>query len=539
LALPGPSPRASDAAPAPIDRSEAGTSSASAVADDVLSKALLLERQHRWFDAIQTYQNGLVEWPDRVDFRHRLRLCESHFKLNRRYQDKSFREVLLRLSRDQALDLYDEVQERVELNYVESVSQEPLLRRGYDSLEVALRDPVFLAANAPGQPADRVQWLRSTLQARRQVALARNRGEARAHVLEACEVARQALGIAPTPVILEFCCGAFDALDDYSCYLTPDRLDDLYAMIDGNFVGLGVELKHDPEGLRLVGILSGGPAAEAGFEVGDRITHIDGQSVAGLDLDAAANRLQGVEGSTVNVTLLKKDGSKPSLNLLRRPVEVRSVTEVRMLDPEIGLGYLQLTGFQKTSTEELKTAMASLERQGLKQLVIDLRGNPGGLLPIAVEIADRFLDRGVIVSTRGRSLGQSMVYRAKSDGEWTEPVFVLVDHDSASASEILAGALKENGRATVLGERSYGKGSVQSIFPLRSVPAGLKLTTAKFYSPQDHAFSEQGVEPDVRVATVAKPAEGASGSTAEPDFKPGDPDRDPVLRAAIRMARRR
>src|SRR5262249_55626657 len=153
----------------------------------------------------------------------------------------------------------------------------------------------------------------------------------------------------------------------------------------------------------------------------------------------------------------------------------------QFVDQANGVGYIQLTGFQKSSTEELQRAIQTLERQGMRYLVLDLRGNPGGLLNVSIEIAERFLDRGVIVSTRGRAPGQTSTYSARSPAPWRMPMAVLVDRDSASASEILAGALQENGRAVIIGERSYGKGSVQSIFPLRTAPAGLKLTTAKFY----------------------------------------------------------
>lgn len=520
-----------------VDRPGLTPPAAVSPADEAYGKALQLERDRRWAEAIQTYQDAVERWPERVEFKHRQRLCEAHFKLNRRYQDRSFREVLLRVSRQQALDLYDEVLERIQLHYVEPLALEPLLRRGYDNMEVALRDPVFLQSHANRVSTDRVKWLRDTLAARRSQLHARDRREAQAVVLDACELARTALGAPPTAVILEFTYGACDALDDYSSYLTPDRLEDLYAMIDGNFVGLGVELKSDPAGLRLVGVIKGGPAHEAGLRPGDRITEVDGKTVRGLDLDAAANRLQGAEGSTVSITVLRADGSTRSLRLVRRAVEVRSVAEAKIVDRNLGVGYVQLTGFQKSSTDEMRAAVSALQTQGMRSLILDLRGNPGGLLNIAVDLADRFLDQGVIVTTRGRSVGQSATYRARNDGAWRMPVYVLVDHDSASASEILAGALQENRRAIVIGERSYGKGSVQSIFPLRAVPAGLKLTTARFYSPRDRSYTEMGVEPDVPVVTRAKPS--GDRSEAVPDFLIGDPNDDPVLRTAIRLAQRR
>jgi carboxyl-terminal processing protease len=515
-----------------------GTATASTAApEDVnvaLRQALDLERQHRWADAILSYERALERWPGQVEFRHRLRLCEAHFKLNRRYQDRSFRDVLLQLPRAQALDLYDEILERIGSHYVEPVALVPLLRRGFDNLEVALRDPSFLNLNAPDAPPERIKWLRNALLARRQQVDAQVRADARNQVAGVCELARLAANIRPAAIILEFTYGACDALDDYSSYLTPDRLDDLYAMIDGNFVGLGVELKSDADGLVLVNVLKGGPADEAGLKMGDRITHINDAAVRGLDLDTAANRLQGTAGSVVRVTILRADGATRALDLTRREVEVRSIAEAKMVDPRAGVGYIQLTGFQKTSTDELKLAVNQLQRQGMRHLIIDLRGNPGGLLNVAIDIADRFLDQGVIVSTRVRAPGQSAVYRARQDGAWRMPVTVLIDHDSASASEILAGALQDHGRARVVGQKSYGKGSVQSIFPLRSVTAGLKLTTARFYSPRDRSYSEQGVEPDLAVTTAARPAEGVNIAELT---SLGDPRRDPVLQAALRLAR--
>jgi carboxyl-terminal processing protease len=220
---------------------------------------------------------------------------------------------------------------------------------------------------------------------------------------------------------------------------------------------------------------------------------------------------------------------------------VESITRAKIVDPTEGIGYIQLAGFQKSSTEELDQAVSGLQALGMRTLVLDLRGNPGGLLNVAVEIAERFIDDGVIVSTRGRAPGQSQVLRASGKARWRMPLYLLVDHDSASASEILAGALQDHHRATVVGERTYGKGSVQSIFSLRSAPAGLKLTTAKFYSPNDRPYSEQGVSPDLPIKTriAAKPVD--KGKDVEPldDTIIGDPKLDPVLSAALRAVKSR
>ena len=313
--------------------------------------------------------------------------------------------------------------------------------------------------------------------------------------------------MASTPVLLEFTCGACDALDDFTSYLTPDKLEDLYAMIDGNFVGLGVELKINKEGLLLVGVIRGGPAWEAGIKAGETIVKIGGRSIKGLGLDEAANRLQGSEGTTLDLEVKRRDGTLQAFRLVRRHVDVESVAKVGMVESAEGIGYLRLTGFQKTSADEIDKAVGTLASQGMRALVLDLRGNPGGLLNVAVEIAERFIDSGLIVSTRGRAQGQTQALSANGRARWRMPLYVLVDHDSASASEILAGALQDHRRATIMGARTYGKGSVQSIFSLRSAPAGLKLTTAKFYSPLNRPYSEQGVQPDIpiKLRSAAKP----------------------------------
>ncbi len=503
-----------------------------------LRRGLDFERKRNWSSAIRLYEDSLERWPSRAEFGHRLRLCEIHQKIVRRYQDRSFREVLLRLSREKAIELFEELIDRIESHYVESITLEPLLRRGLDNLEVALRDPNFLKVNAVTTDATRVAWLRQALRDRRDALDVATRQSARSEVYAACELARQGLGINAAAVILEFVYGACDVLDPYSSYLTPDKLEDMFSMIDGNFVGLGVELKQDEEGLRLVGVIKGGPAADAGLKVGDKIVAVAGKSMKGLGLDEAAGQLQGAEGSAIEITVLHSDATRLALRLTRRHVEVESVAQAKIVDRGAGVGYIQLTGFQKTSTDELDRAILKLQREGMKFLVLDLRGNPGGLLNVAVDIADRFVDKGIIVSTKGRAPGQTQVYRARPDLVYTMPMAVLIDRDSASASEILAGALKDLGRATTIGDRSYGKGSVQSIFELRSVPAGLKLTTAQFYSPTSRPYSEQGVQPQIVVKIAAKPvADRDEPGDSAAAFEVGNPAEDRVLTRAIQVAK--
>jgi carboxyl-terminal processing protease len=345
----------------------------------------------------------------------------------------------------------------------------------------------------------------------------------------AARLAQQQLEMAPTAVVLEYLCGATNALDLYSTYLTPDQLNEVYAQIEGNFVGLGVELKAQDGTLVILRVISGSPAEEAGVRGNDRIVVIDGQSTKNLSTDQAANLLQGAEGSTVTLTVAAPGESPRQLTVCRRRVEVPSVDQVSIVDPERGIGYMKLTCFQKTTAHDLDVALWKLHREGMRSLLVDVRGNPGGLLVSAVEVADRFIERGVIVSTHGRSPQEDFTYSAHEQPKWRMPLVVLIDQDSASAAEIFAGAIRDHHRGTLVGVRSFGKGSVQGIFPLEQSNAGVRLTTAKFYSPHGRPYSRVGVEPDINVPSVrvaAKPIDGRLPASG-----------DNVLTTALQVAR--
>jgi carboxyl-terminal processing protease len=250
-----------------------------------------------------------------------------------------------------------------------------------------------------------------------------------------------------------------------------------------------------------------------------------------MNTDQAADLLQGQEGSIARLVVVGVDEVRRRLSVRREHVEVPSVDDVKMIDRDSGVAYLKLTCFQKTTSRDLDTALWKLHREGMRCLIMDLRGNPGGLLTASVEVADKFVEEGVLVSTRGRSTLEDFNYTAHKAGTWRVPLVVLIDGESASASEIFAGAIRDHRRGNIVGQRSYGKGSVQGIFPLSLAGAGVRLTTAKFYSPLGHPISNVGVQPDIVVHRTARPVgEGQVAAIA-------DPVDDPVLGAAIKTAR--
>ncbi len=493
---------------------------------DMLRGGQRLELQRRWGEALSLYEDGIRKYPDNASLRERFDTSRLHYDLERRYADRSFSESVLRLSTERSLEIYSQVLLKIESHYVDVPHWKELVERGVNNLNVALSEPTFLDRNIPQQNREGINEYRVELRNIIGSQTITCRADARNVVAAAARQAQQRLAIAPAAVVLEFLCGATNALDPYSTYLTPDQLNEVYAQIEGNFVGLGLELKVQDGDLVIIRVITGSPAEEAGVRPQDKILAIDRRSTLDLTTDQAANLLQGEEGSTVVLTLAAAGQSPRQLSVRRRRVEVPSVDQVSIIDPQYGIGYFKITCFQKTTARDLDAALWKLHRDGMKRLVIDVRGNPGGLLVSAVEVVDRFVERGVIVSTHGRSAQEDFTYSAHEQSKWNMPLVVIIDQDSASAAEIFAGAIRDHRRGTIVGVKSFGKGSVQGIFPLEDSTAGVRLTTAKFYSPNGRPYSQVGVEPDVAVRTAARPVNGEVVGNG-----------DTMLTAAMQVAR--
>ena len=294
--------------------------------------------------------------------------------------------------------------------------------------------------------------------------------------------------------------GMMKTLDPYSAYLSPERYRELEIGTSGEFGGVGMEVTIENGVLTVITPIEDTPAAKAGIKPGDEIIAIDGKATRGMISDEAVKMLRGPKGSPVKVTVKSKDSETPrEITLIRDFIHVKSV-ESKLLDN--GIGYVKLSQFQEKASNELKQAIEKLESMNkgiLKGVILDLRNNPGGLLSQAVDVADQFVDEGLIVSVRGRFEDQSTEYYAtRKENSHNYPLVVLVNKGSASASEVVAEALQDDKRAVILGTKTFGKGSVQTIIRLED-GSGLKLTTAKFYAPSGRSISQIGVTPDVVV----------------------------------------
>ena len=294
--------------------------------------------------------------------------------------------------------------------------------------------------------------------------------------------------------------GMMTALDPHSNYLPPSNYDELRERTEGQYSGVGLTISADGGMVKVISPMDDSPAAKAGVQAGDVISSIEGQNAAGLTVTQVSEKLRGAVGTSVKVTFLR-DGSDPlEVTLTREVIKVQSVTG----RVEGDFGFLRVSTFNENTGRELNEAIAKIkaEKPGVKGYVLDLRNNGGGLLNAAIDVSDAFLERGEIVSQRGRKPEQIQRYSAKpGDVTGGLPLVVLVNYGSASASEIVAGALKDHQRATIVGLTSFGKGSVQTVIPLRQGQDGaLSITTARYYTPSGASIQKIGIEPDLEVA---------------------------------------
>jgi carboxyl-terminal processing protease len=312
--------------------------------------------------------------------------------------------------------------------------------------------------------------------------------------------------------------GMLNSLDPHSAYLTPELYKDLQMDTQGRFGGLGIEITVKGGMLTVVSPIEDTPAAKAGIKPGDQIFKIEEDFTKDMSLVDAVKKMRGLKGTKINISI-KRDGVAELMNftLVRDTIRVQSV---RSRTLEEGYGYVRLAQFQERSDRDVQKALEKIaaEKGGLKGLVLDLRNNPGGLLTQAVRVTDLFLDSGLIVYTEGRMEAQKQKYFAQKEGTWMDfPIVVLVNGGSASASEIVAGALQDHKRAVVLGTKTFGKGSVQTILPLDDNSA-LRLTTARYFTPKGRSIQALGIVPDI-VVEAAPPAEGKGDEKKRPSLR--------------------
>ena len=524
--------------------------------DIVLQQGMVLEKEGRWNEALGLYENAIRAFHKPPVLMQKFRLARFHHDLTKRYNDSSFDMLLRHLSYSDSLALFDEVVSKIQISHVEPPHWNELFENGVHDFEIALADPTFCQRHLSKVDVTRIRSLSQRIVQTTQSWDIRDTRTLRAGVVAVADSCQKEIGLNPTAVVLEFLSGMTNSLDPYTEFMTLNQFNDTSCMITGNFVGLGVELKMDRVSLYINRVIAGSPAEKGGLQSLDRILVVDGTATEGLPLETASNLLQGQAGSLVQLLIQSGANAPREVSIKREHLKVPSVENVHLLDDNgqgYGIGYFRLAGFQRDTVQEIQDALAFLHRKGMKALIIDLRGNAGGVLTESIGAADLFLNDGVIVRTKNCSLNHEYVYSAmKKTFTWDIPLAVLIDKDSASASEIFAGAILDNNRGLVVGQPSFGKDTVQAVIPLTGgkthdnpIIAGLKLTTETYYSPKGISFYGIGVQPNIPVTSNVPATSNvyrvgrANEETANPDNLQSAPQDDIVLRTAVEELQKR
>jgi carboxyl-terminal processing protease len=466
----------------------------------LLKNADYLKSHGKWSLACVAFDQ-LYQKERKQEYKDNYLECLRHVLQQRRLQDDSFRTKLVGLKRPaDALDVYQQVLVVLRENYLDrdKVEVGALFQQGLAEFRFALEDQVFEAEYLAGVSADLLKEFKTRIDGWLAESISlHSESDARDKVQEIA-IAAMALKLKPTVVIFEFTWGACNALDEYTSCLTPAEWAELTATLKGNNIGIGVKLSYNEKKQPVIARVFADSPAKGELKVLDRITHVDGQDVSKLPPGAVGRLLMGEAGSTVEVRIDGGDMTEPRvIKVQRGRVPIPSVEDPILLGSEMAepaaIGYVKVNSFSETTARDLKSAIVRLKSSGLQVLILDLRGNPGGSFPAGVKVAELFLPDGVIVYKQGRDKDES--HKAQNPDAFDMPLVVLVDGDTASAAEVVAGALKENNRARLVGQTTFGKGSIQKLIEFDKAPGGMRVTVAHFLSPTNQPYTGQGVAP--------------------------------------------
>jgi len=486
--------------------------------EDFKDKGAAAEKRHDWLEACRWYDKALHKDRADADLRDAYQRCLRRVYLVRRHRDPSYRSAVARLSPSEALDVYDQTLGVVGSAYYDRSRSDlnSLFQQGVQELRFDLEEPVFLLEYLPDAKAAAVSRFKADLEDWQKHKVG-TRAEAHEQVLELLQAARHAGLDVPTKfstaVALEFASGACNGLDEYSLFLTPGYYTDVQASIQGKRVGVGIDLAFAMDmRVEISRIYPKSPATDAGLHEHDRVVSIGGERVEGWLPELVADRLRGEAGSAVDLEV-QSPGEMTSrvVSLRRQAVNLPSVMDPRLLmlqtaDMETtAVGLIQINYFGDSTVQDVKESLAQLQTAGARAIILDLRGNPGGSFKPGCQVAELFLNEGVIVYSESPLDEYNKPFEVKSKNPVTLPVVVLVDRDTASAAEVVAGALKDNrpGNTLIVGQTTFGKGSIQGVIPLdksplEKTPGGVRLTVAKLYAPGKHlAYTGRGVTPDI------------------------------------------
>lgn len=461
----------------------------------LLKKAHDLESKRQWRDACAIWESLRSSPEGREGYQR----CLRHVLQDRRHRERAVREAIVGLKKSgQVLDVYVKVLHILQSHYLEQERTDALrlFQQGVLEMRFALEDEAFQKEYLADASLGAIAVFRGRLLDWDATPVQDN-DSARDQLRKVAKLAHDAVQLPLAVVALEFVCGACNSLDEYTAYLTPAQVNEMRTLMRGKFAGVGIEPAVVDQKLVIGQIHPDSPAARS-FKVGDRIVRVNRQPVDAAALADIRSRLRGEPGSFVEVEVLSaSDMATRSVKLERQPYVMPSVEFEP--EPRDGVGYARVLCFTETTVSELKEAVGRLQTAGMRALVLDLRGNPGGLFKSSIQTAEMFLPAGLIVHTQSRLREFNESHKSQNPDALTLPLVLLIDGETASSAEVLAGALKENDRARLVGQPTFGKGTIQLIVPLQAVSAGVRITVARFLSPSGQPYNGRGVTPHIIV----------------------------------------
>lgn len=464
-----------------------------------------LENQKRWLEAAQVYAQLLANEPMNPTWREAVQRCLTQERIAQRYRDGAVRQIVETWKLHQAMAAYEEFLRLAEQVFVEPVSVEQLWKRGCEQVLWALDNPAYTAiAFAQSPTPEQLSKLREVLQAEMEklpIYLEELTPQVRMLAQRAALYAR----LRPTALVWEFLAAGCEALDAYGAYVTPTGLLLEKLLAEGRWVGVGLEVVAGEQGVFVTAVAENSGAAQQGVLPGSQIQKIHGEALQQITTEEVLLRLLGPVGSTVEVEISTPDGETRRLQLRRQHVSLPSVVTAEMLDSMLGIAYVRIRTFQASTPQELDRALEKLSKAGLQVLLLDLRGNAGGSVRAALEVADRFIAEGSLLITQGRFPEANAEYAARSGNDWRVPVIVLVDEGTASAAEMVAAALQAHAHAghitaLIVGKPTRGKAYLQQFVPLAEGQAGaVYLSVARWLTPSRLSVALQGIQPDILV----------------------------------------
>ena len=464
------------------------------------------EREHKWEEALGAYESLLRETDPGLNIRERYHHAQRRFWQAQRHQDVSYRKEVLSIEYGQAARLHRIITKTLLEASVDKkkLDSTKLFHKGLEELDAALANPNFVELHIPPDKRQHIPAFRAMLAKTWGPMKKLSRDEACKQIGEIAMEAEATLNLSATVVAMEFACGACYAIDEYTVYLTPNKLRELAQTLSkSEAIGVGLILAIRDNAVIVHSKVMGSPAdGNDGIVIGDQLITVDKRAVADLPITAVKELLEGPLGSTVEIEVLTP--GDPNVRLVRLERQRAKVSGVayQHLQNTDGIWWLRINVFTDSTVQEVDDALRVMTQQqyGMKALVLDLRDNSGGIFDSAIDTARRFLDRGIITSTLNQDTKASLIYHAKNPNALRVPMAVLVNSDTASAAEVLAGALKDNNRAILVGQKTFGKGCIQAVLRLPDamggVPTGgMKLTTARFFSPKGLPYSGRGIVP--------------------------------------------